>query len=92
MLDSGCGVLSVGASVDLASAARRAGARASIQGNLDPAELALPRERIFARVREMAEQARPARGWIANLGHGCLPGTPVAGVRAFTDAVRALAP
>ena len=92
MLESGCDVLSVGASVDLADAARRAGARASLQGNLDPAELALPRDRLFARVRELAEQARPARGWIANLGHGCLPETPVAGVRAFTDAVRALAP
>jgi uroporphyrinogen decarboxylase len=92
MLESGCDVLSVGASVDLGDAARRAGARASLQGNLDPAELALPRERLFARVRELAEQARPARGWIANLGHGCLPETPVAGVRAFTDAVRALAP
>jgi len=91
MLESGCDVLSVGASVDLAAAARRAGARASLQGNLDPGELALPRERIFARVREMAEQARPARGWIANLGHGCLPETPAEGVRAFTDAVRALA-
>jgi uroporphyrinogen decarboxylase len=83
-------VLSVGASVDLAAAARAAGARASLQGNLAPEELALPRERIFARVREMAEQTRGARGWIANLGHGCLPETPVEGVRAFTDAVRAL--
>jgi uroporphyrinogen decarboxylase len=90
MLESGCDVLSVGASVDLAGAARLAGARASLQGNLDPAELAVPRERIFARVREMAEHARGARGWIANLGHGCLPETPVEGVRAFTDAVRAL--
>ena len=90
MLESGCDVLSVGATVDLADAARRAAGRASLQGNLDPTELALPRERIFARVREMAEQARAARGWIANLGHGCLPETPVEGVRAFTDAVRAL--
>ncbi len=92
MLDAGCDVLSVGASVDLGRAARLADGRASLQGNLDPAELARPREEIFARVRELAEQARPARGWIANLGHGCLPDTPVAGVRAFTDAVRALEP
>ena len=51
------------------------------------------RETIFERlVREMAEAAAPARGHILNLGHGCLPDTPVEGVRAFTDAARALAP
>ena len=92
MLEAGCDVLSVGASADLARAAKLADGRASLQGNLDPRELALPRERIFARVREMAAQASAARGWIANLGHGCTPDTPVEGVRAFTDAVRALAP
>jgi uroporphyrinogen decarboxylase len=91
MLEAGSDVVSVGASVDLGDAARLAGRRASLQGNLDPAELARPREEIFARVRELAEQARSARGWIANLGHGCLPDTPVEGARAFTDAVRALA-
>jgi uroporphyrinogen decarboxylase len=90
MLEAGPDVLSVGASVDLAEAARLASGRASLQGNLDPADLARSREEIFARVSEMAEQARTARGWIANLGHGCTPETPVAGVRAFTDAVRAL--
>lgn len=90
MLETGPDVLSVGSSVDLAEAARLASGRTSLQGNLDPADLARPREEIFARVSELAEQARAARGWIANLGHGCTPETPVAGVRAFTDAVRAL--
>jgi uroporphyrinogen-III decarboxylase len=42
-------------------------------------------------VREMADAASSARGHILNLGHGCLPDTPVEGVRAFTDAARALA-
>ena len=90
-LESGADVLSIGPSVEMASAARRAGRRASLQGNLDPAELARGRAHIFARVREIAEAARPARGLILNLGHGCLPETPVEGVRAFTDAARALA-
>jgi uroporphyrinogen decarboxylase len=90
MLEAGADVLSLDWRVDLAAAARRIGARASVQGNLDPAVLQAPREEIFRRVRELAEAARPARGHILNLGHGCLPDTPVEGVRAFTDAARAL--
>jgi uroporphyrinogen decarboxylase len=92
MLEAGPDVISVGSAVDLASAARRAGRRASVQGNLDPRELVRPRDEIFARVRELAAAGRAARGHVMNLGHGCLPDTPVEGVRAFTDAVRALAP
>jgi len=90
MLDCAPDVISIGASVDMGLAARQVGARASLQGNLHPDELALPRERIFERVREIARAARPARGLVLNLGHGCQPDTPVAGVRAFTDAARAL--
>ena len=78
--------------VDLAAVAKREGARVSLQGNLDPCWLHASRERIFEMVREMAEAAAPARGHVLNLGHGCLPDTPVEGVRAFTDAARALAP
>ena len=63
---------------------------ASLQGNLDPCALHQSRADIFASVRCIAEAARPARGLILNLGHGCLPDTPVEGVRAFTDAARAL--
>lgn len=92
MLDCDPDVISIGARVEMGLAARRAGRRASVQGNLDPAALRLPREQIFARVREIAEAAAPARGLILNLGHGCTPDTPVEGVRAFTDAARALAP
>jgi uroporphyrinogen decarboxylase len=83
-------VLSIGAAVSMAEAARCVGQRASLQGNLDPAELTHGRAHIFARVAEIAAAAKPARGLILNLGHGCLPDTPVEGVRAFTDAVRAL--
>jgi len=87
---SGFDVISLDWRVELAEVARRHGARVSLQGNLDPCWLHAPRERIFEMVRELVEAAGSARGHILNLGHGCLPDTPVEGVRAFTDAARAL--
>ncbi|MGH0035157.1 MAG: uroporphyrinogen decarboxylase [Myxococcota bacterium] len=91
MAEAGSDVISLDWRVDLARAAERHGGKVSLQGNLDPCALAAPPEEIARRVRAMHEAAAPARGYIANLGHGCLPETPVEGVRAFTDAVRALA-
>jgi len=90
MLESGADVLSLDWRVDVAAAARLVGSRASLQGNLDPCALAAPAEEIQRRVREIAAAAAPARGLILNLGHGCLPETPVDGVRAFTEAARSL--
>jgi len=90
MLDSDCDVISIGSAVEIGEAARLAGSRASLQGNLDPTELALPRERIIERVREIATAAKAARGHVLNLGHGCLPDTPVEGVRAFVEAAKSL--
>jgi uroporphyrinogen decarboxylase len=90
MLEAGADVVSLDWRVEMAHAARLAGARASVQGNLDPCALAAPRERIFERVRAIAEAAKPARGHVLNLGHGCLPDTPVEGVQAFVDAAKSL--
>jgi len=89
-LESGADVVSLDWRVDMGEAARRAGSRASLQGNLDPAALHAPRETIFRRVRAIHEAASAARGHVLNLGHGCTPDVPVEGVRAFTDAARAL--
>jgi uroporphyrinogen decarboxylase len=91
LFDSGADVISLDWRVELGAAARLAGGRASLQGNLDPAYLSAPADAIAARVRAIAAAAAPARGLVLNLGHGCLPDTPVEGVRAFTDAARALA-
>jgi len=90
MAQSGADVLSLDWRVDIAAAARSVGRTASLQGNLDPCALHQTREQIFRSVRAIAAAAAPARGHILNLGHGCLPDTPVEGVRAFTDAARAL--
>jgi uroporphyrinogen decarboxylase len=89
--ESGADVLSLDWRVDLAEAARRVGSRVSLQGNLDPCALAAPPATIARLVAELARDAAPARGHVLNLGHGCLPETPVEGVRAFTEAARSLA-
>jgi uroporphyrinogen decarboxylase len=90
MAESGADVLSLDWRVELGPAARRVGRRTAVQGNLDPCALAAPPDRIAAWVRELAAAGRAARGHVLNLGHGCLPETPVEGVRAFTAAARAL--
>lgn len=90
MLEVNADVLSLDWRIDIGALARRAGPRVSLQGNLDPCALAAPREKIFEMVRQIACAAAPARGHILNLGHGCLPETPVEGVRAFLEAAKSL--
>jgi len=92
LFDTGADVVSLDWRIELSTAAERFGSATSLQGNLDPATLAAPPELIAREVAALAEAGRAARGYIANLGHGCLPDTPVEGVRAFTRAVRSLAP
>jgi uroporphyrinogen decarboxylase len=88
MAESGADVLSLDWRVDLAAAAQQVGARASLQGNLDPCALSGPPDEIRRRVRDLIAAGRAARGHVLNLGHGILPDTPVEGVRAFVAAAR----
>lgn len=87
MAQSGASVLSVDWRLPLDEVRRRVGGSVAIQGNLDPAALYAPPERI----REMASTMlgrHPGPGLIANLGHGLFPDTPVEGVRTFVDSIR----
>jgi uroporphyrinogen decarboxylase len=52
-----------------------AGHERGVQGNLDPAVLLGPWERIEAAAREVLARASGRPGHIFNLGHGVLPGT-----------------
>jgi len=77
---------------DLAAAARAAKAVGrGVQGNLDPIALFLPPDQIARRVQSMAAQVGDC-AWIANLGHGVVPSTPMEGVEAFVAAVQGLPP
>lgn len=64
-----------------------AGRHITLQGNLDPAKLLAPISSIKSDVKEMLNAFGTHR-YIANLGHGILPNTPVDHARAFVDAVK----
>jgi uroporphyrinogen decarboxylase len=66
---------------------RRAGEGVAAQGNLDPALLLAPRDRLLARVDDVIRKADGRLGHVFNLGHGVLPTTPVENVRAVVEHV-----
>ncbi len=81
-----CEAVSLDWRMDLAAAAEALPGKA-VQGNLDPAALLAPPEAVRAATRAMLERV-PERGYVANLGHGILPATPIASVEAFLDVIR----
>jgi uroporphyrinogen decarboxylase len=58
-----------------------------VQGNLDPALLLGPIDRIEQHAREVIRQGG-RRGHIFNLGHGIYPETPLESVEALVRAVQ----
>jgi uroporphyrinogen decarboxylase len=83
---AGGDVISVDWRIPLDAAWARIGERA-IQGNLDPAALLAPADERDARVKDILKRAARRSGHIFNLGHGVLPETDVAAVRAVVDLV-----
>lgn len=92
MADSGCAGLGLDWTVDIGDARRRVGDRVALQGNLDPAVLYAPAERIRERTAAVLAAYGRGSGHIMNLGHGVQPGIDPARVAAFVDAVRELSP
>ena len=82
---AGGDVIGVDWRVSLDWAWERIGHDRGIQGNLDPALLLGPWERITPAVAEIVAHAHGRPGHIFNLGHGVLPGTDPA---ALTELVR----
>src|ERR1043166_4770534 len=86
--ETGADVVGVDWQTDPSDARRRlAGDPVAVQGNLDPPWLHCPPETIRARTRAML-RAFHGPGYIANLGHGILPDTPVEHARVFVEAVK----
>ncbi len=83
---AGGDVISIDWRMPLDAAWARIGERA-IQGNLEPVALLAPAAERTRQVREILARAGGRPGHIFNLGHGILPETDVAAVRAVVDLV-----
>jgi uroporphyrinogen decarboxylase len=83
--------LSIDWTSDLSQARKQAGGRVTLQGNMDPLALFAKPEVIVAQVKEMlTSYGTDQQGYIANLGHGCLPSYKPEHVGVFIDAVHSI--
>jgi uroporphyrinogen decarboxylase len=85
---SGADVVSLDWRIDLDEGWRRVGHDRGVQGNLDPAVLLGPRERVVEGARRVLRQAAGRPGHVFNLGHGVLPGTPLENLQVLVETVR----
>ena len=84
---AGGDVIGVDWRVALDEAWRRIGDDHAVQGNLDPAALLAPAAERDRQVKDILARAGGRPGHIFNLGHGVLPETDVAAVRAVVELV-----
>ncbi len=87
MADTGCDALGVDWSTNLQAARARVGTRVALQGNLDPAVLFAPPERVRSEARRVLDAFGTGAGHIFNLGHGISQFTPPESVAALVDEV-----
>jgi uroporphyrinogen decarboxylase len=92
MAEAGADVVGVDWRVPLDEAARRAGGRVAVQGNLDPAVLFADRASVEAEARRIVAEGRLAPGHVFNLGHGVLPDTDPDVLTRLVELVHTLQP
>lgn len=86
----GCDAVSLDWMINLGEAQARIGEKVALQGNLDPAALYAPPERLREAVKEVLHQYKPSTGHVFNLGHGISPDVDPEKVALLVDTVREL--
>lgn len=92
MAKSGADALGVDWTQDLGDARRRVGGKVALQGNLDPAALYAPPERIREEAQRVLDSYGHGPGHVFNLGHGIQIGTKPESVATMVAAVHELSP
>ena len=88
MASSGCDALGLDWHADIGEARRRVGKRVALQGNLDPAVLYAPPEKVRVEARRVLDAFGAHPGHVFNLGHGISPQASIEAVAALVDEVR----
>ena len=92
IIDTGVDVLGIDWTADLKSVREIAGAKAALQGNLDPVILFAEPEIVRQETCKILNRYGAGTGHIFNLGHGILPDTPVENVKEMINTVRRHSP
>jgi uroporphyrinogen decarboxylase len=87
---TGCDAVGLDWTVDIGEARARIGARAALQGNLDPAVLLSSPAAIRREAGAILERYGLGNGHVFNLGHGISQLTPPENVSALIETVRGL--
>jgi uroporphyrinogen decarboxylase len=88
MVDAGGDVIGLDWRIALDRGWKLVGEDRGVQGNLDPAVLLGPWERIEAATRDILDRAGGRPGHVFNLGHGVMPDTDPAVLRRLTEFVQ----
>ena len=90
--DSGADAVGLDWTTDIGEARKRIGDKVALQGNMDPAMLFAPPERIREEVADILARYGNGPGHIFNLGHGITPDVDPEHAGAFIRAVTELSP
>jgi len=85
--DTGCDAVGLDWSIEIGDARSRIGDKVALQGNMDPAMLRAPDERIRQEVKHILENYGEGSGHVFNLGHGITPDIDPEKVGVYVDAV-----
>jgi len=89
MLETGADVIGLDWRIPLDEGWKLLRYRCAVQGNMDPVLLFAEERLVRERAQSILRQANGRPGHIFNLGHGILPETPVANVKALIEEVHA---
>lgn len=87
LADTGADVISIDPDTSIEEAIKKIGGKVALQGNLDPKTMLTTPGFVKQETSRLLSNVKGFNGFIANLGHGVLPTTPLECVESFIETV-----